>query len=222
MEYIKEYIRQQNETVSSFAKKLHLSRPTLDTYIMMYEANKPLPKEKYQVIFDFLFQDLSRQEGIFSGRLEVCNQLLENNERIGMWTISSKRTDHVSRILNKMKDDLFSDNCDEDLYVFINMLISSYFKEIFYNLVHYFLTLNGYKDIELVTERQKAFFAKFYRVFQDCSQSSIIYDIEDYEKFQNRCKEIRKKKEYMDIIKNPKQQRYEDEEIQLLRRFGIY
>lgn len=220
MKYIKEYIRQQNETISSFAKKLHLSRPTLDTYIITYEADKSLPKKKYQIIFDYLFQDLTTQKGIFSGRLEMCSKLLEKEEKFNVWELSSKKIDYVSQILNKVKEDLSNTNCDEELYMFIDILISNYNQEFFQNLVRYFLTLNGYKDEISVTEQQKAFFAKIYKTFYECSQSSIIYNINDYEAFGKHCAEIRREKENKKIVEKNKHDQLSDIELSLLQKLG--
>ena len=45
-------------TQKEFADLLGLSRPTLDNYIDLYEAGEKLPKERYQIIFDDLLEEI--------------------------------------------------------------------------------------------------------------------------------------------------------------------
>lgn len=58
---IKAFIKEKNETVSSVAQKLHLSRPTFDTYILIYEEGKRLPKKiikKYLIVCFLIMESL--------------------------------------------------------------------------------------------------------------------------------------------------------------------
>ena len=54
---IKRYLRGIGITQTELANKLHLSRPTLDSYISQYEKTGKLSKKKYELIFDSLFGD---------------------------------------------------------------------------------------------------------------------------------------------------------------------
>lgn len=88
---IKAFIKDKNETVSSVANKLQLSRPTFDTYIMIYEERLPLPKAKYQRIFDSLFSDYYISSNAFKERLDMCETILTS----GMQYNSNYRDRHA-------------------------------------------------------------------------------------------------------------------------------
>ena len=49
---IKQYLKDIGITQKEFAERLGLSRPTLDTYIDMFEGNQTIPKERYDIIFN--------------------------------------------------------------------------------------------------------------------------------------------------------------------------
>lgn len=47
---IKKYLKSAGITQKQFAEKMNLSRPTLDTYIEMYEHGQTLPKKSMMII----------------------------------------------------------------------------------------------------------------------------------------------------------------------------
>lgn len=61
---IKRYLKKIEVTQTELARQLHLSRPTLDSYITQYENTGSLPKEKFKIIFDELFggTELTKQD----------------------------------------------------------------------------------------------------------------------------------------------------------------
>ena len=44
---IKDYLKSIHMTQKELADRLSLSRPTLDTYIQMFQVNENLPRDKY-------------------------------------------------------------------------------------------------------------------------------------------------------------------------------
>ena len=55
MQKIKQYLKDVGITQKEFAERIGLSRPTLDTYIEMFEQGQTIPKERYDIIFKRLF-----------------------------------------------------------------------------------------------------------------------------------------------------------------------
>lgn len=187
---IKKILKDFGITQKEFAEKLQLSRPTLDTYIQLYESGQEIPKEKYEIIFSSLFKnDFSKGE--FESKLHNLTGLLERDKRYGTAELSPKASDYVSTIINQMRKDMKTGEWDSDIYCFINILLANYKKnKIFKELSSYFVFLNGIKDIEEIQPEQFSYLANFYKVFHDLKENPDKYENKDYENFLNRCKEI--------------------------------
>jgi len=54
---IKRQLKRNNKTLTQFCEDFDISRPTLNTYIKYHEANRQLPSEVFQRIFDYLFDE---------------------------------------------------------------------------------------------------------------------------------------------------------------------
>ena len=52
---IKNILQKNGLTLFGFAEMLNISRPTLNSYIRIFEAGSNIPNEKYQIIFEELF-----------------------------------------------------------------------------------------------------------------------------------------------------------------------
>lgn len=187
---IKKTLREFGLTQKEFAEKLELSRPTLDTYIQLYESGKEIPKEKYRIIFSCLFEnDYSREE--FENELQDLIGLLERDKRYGTADLSAEASDYVSTIMNQMRKDLRSEEWNRDIYCFINILLSNYkTNKIFKELSSYFVYLNGIKKIEEIQEEQISYLANYYKVFHELKETPEKYERKDYEAFLVRCQEI--------------------------------
>ena len=57
MENVRSILQKNGITLSKFSEIMDISRPTLNSYIKMYESNVKIPSEKYQIIFEELFDD---------------------------------------------------------------------------------------------------------------------------------------------------------------------
>lgn len=110
---IKAFIKDKNETVSSVANKLQLSRPTFDTYIMIYEEGLPLPKAKYQRIFDSLFSDYYISSNAFKERLDMCETILTSGMQYNSIEFLTRRADRVSTLIERIRQNINFENLDE-------------------------------------------------------------------------------------------------------------
>lgn len=192
---IKQYLKDIGITQKEFAERLGLSRPTLDTYIDMFEGNQTIPKERYDIIFNRLFGAKKASADEFQMRLQKVENLLNRDQKYGTSDLSAEAADYVSSVVNTMTKDLKEENWNKDVYIFINILISNYRKnEIFQQLVEYFIYLNNIRSIEQIEEKQKSYFANMYKAFHGLIESPDFYCEKDYEDFLVRCDEIKKEK----------------------------
>lgn len=191
---IKALIKAKNETVSSVANKLMLSRPTFDTYIMLYEAGQEIPKKKYQMVFDTLFSNYDIPAVIFAERLGMCSAILSNHESVHSLEILSRKADRSSHLMEQIRHKLHCGDLDEDFYEFLDIIISHYSEGLFHNLVQYFLLIYGKKEMDNITELQAAYFANFHKVFKNFEMDAVQYRISDWIEFKNSCDKAQRRK----------------------------
>lgn len=193
MNHIKSTLKNIGITLAEFAKKLDISRPTLDSYIEMYELDKSLPKEKYQIIFDKLFTSAILDKESFMKNLDDLHYLIERDKMLGTFELDCNKTDLITSVIDEMKQDMYMDDCDINLYIFINMLIRSYKNNsVFKNLVKYFLVLNGRIPLQDMTLEDEKYFSNYFRVFYNEIHGQTFRDEEYSELFKNRVEELAK------------------------------
>lgn len=195
MPSIKQYLKEVGITQKVLAERIGLSRPTLDTYIDLYESGQTIPKERYDIIFKRLFEGGNLSAEDFEIKLQQAEGLLERDQKYGTIDLEPEAADYVSAIIRNMNKDLRQENWNEDVYIFINILISNYRNnEIFNQLVEYFIYLNGIRETDTIKEKQIPYFANMFRAFRNLVDNSDAYEEQDYKKFLNRCAEIREHK----------------------------
>ena len=191
---IKALIKAKNETVSAVANKLMLSRPTFDTYIMLYEAGQEIPKKKYQMVFDTLFSNYDIPAVVFSERLGMCSAILSNHESVHFLEMLSRKADQSSYLMEKIRNKLRCGDLDDDFYEFLDVIISHYSEDLFYNLGQYFLMIYGKKEIDNITELQVAYFTNFHKVFKNFEMDAVQYRLSDWIEFKNSCDKAQRRK----------------------------
>lgn len=190
---IKQILKENNYTLKSFAIDIGLSRPTLDSYILMYESGDTIPKERYQIIFDGLFKD-SIDIDDFTKRINKYKRLLERDQNLGTTSLYVGDADLVSRIHRLMLADIKCEDCDRNMYLFIGQLISNY-KEvaIFKQLADYFVVLNNLADGN-DSGIDKRYLAYFYKMMSAIKDKEPDFDSENYDNFMKRREEIKEEK----------------------------
>lgn len=188
---IKNQLKKYNISQSLLAKQLFISRPTLNTYINLYENNKKIPSRKYQLIFDKLFfEEKTPKE--FHEALHGCNGLLAKDEILEITDLSPEHSDLISNIIEDIKNDLSSGISDNVIYLFIRFIIN-YHKKInaLGSVAKYFLTLNGYLEYGDLSEYDKMQTLYYYDFYSKLKSQGIQIDSYQVEKdFIKRIKEI--------------------------------
>lgn len=204
MNTIKPKLKSLGITLTECAKKLMISRPTLDSYIDLYENKQSIPQEKYQLVFDRLFSDDIKDKDSFLAEVDNIHFLIERDKMLGTIELNPEKTDIITSVIAEMKDDMFATDCNLDIYIFINMLIRSYRKNsIFQSLANYFLVLNGQIDINNITDDEKRLFSNCYKLFHD-ELKGISEINDDYlKKFYKRVEDLNiEKQKQLDELKN--------------------
>ena len=188
---VRKILQKNGLTLFSFAELLNISRPTLNSYIRVFESGSCIPNEKYQIIFEELFNyNLSEDE--FYKRLNKYRNLVRRDKAMGVLELEADATDLFASVMNNIKKDFYSDNYDENIYIFINMLISSYKnEEIFLHLAKYFLVINDvitYKKIDL---NKESYLLHYFTMFENDKKNNLKYDISLENKFVKRIEEIK-------------------------------
>lgn len=218
---IKKLLQKNGLTLLNFAELLNISRPTLNSYIKMFESGLRVPNEKIQIIFEELFNyELSNDE--FNEKLNKYHNLLQRDKVMGVLELEADTTDLFTSVMNTIKEDFYSSNYDEEIYIFINMLISSYKSEkLFSHLVKYFLVLNNIISYQKVDFEKDSYLLHYFTVFENDKNNNLNYDSRLEKRFINRIEEI-------NVIKNESENRYRqklinllDEEISNLKDMGF-
>lgn len=190
---IKEKLKDLGIKVAEFANLLEVSRPTLDNYIEQYENGGKISKDKYQYIFDNLFNNEFDTKEEFLECLQGYHELIERDKALGTFDLSAESTDLMLSIEAAMREDMKSNEYDEKIYSFVNMIIRDYKKQnIFPKIAEYFLVLNGHFEHKEENEDQKIFLSNFYKFMHEYTQHKLDVNIEYYDKFLKRKDEIRK------------------------------
>ena len=165
MNNIKEYLKAIGISKQEFANEIKLSRPTLDAYITAYENGEIIPRERYQIIFDDLFGE-ELEVDAFQETLKRLKNLLDRDERLGTEKLDAGAADMVSRLKDRMFQDMSQGDWNRSVYTFIDMLITGYRQNvIFETLAEYFTYLNRSEMDDSVSDDQIPYFAQYYRVF---------------------------------------------------------
>ena len=190
MNNIKEYLKAIGISKQEFANEIKISRPTLDAYITTYEKGEKISRERYQIIFDNLFRE-ELEVGEFKEKLSDFKKMLNRDERLGTEKLDARAADMVSRLKDRMFQDMSQGDWNQSVYVFIDMLITNYRKNvIFEKLAEYFTYLNRSELDDCASDDQIPYFAQYYRTFASLMKNPSSYEIADYEAFMRRRKEI--------------------------------
>lgn len=189
---IKASLKKFHMTQGELASALNISRPTLASYIELFEQNKRLPNDKYQVIFEGLFNDEIDTQEKFEDMLAKFSNLIERDIALGTLELSAASTDLFTSIYDGMIEDMKSKDYCEDVYRFINFLIHSYKTGPFKKLARYFLYLNGKIDVSLIQEEEKPFLSNIYKVMYDTVHNQLTYDEESFQRFLERIEELKR------------------------------
>lgn len=200
---IKAKLKSYDTTLAELAKLLYISRPTLNTYISMFENNQKLSNEKYQIIFEALFSnELSKED--FDKCVCRFNNMITRDELLGTSSLNPVKTDTIYYLIDEMKKDLYADDSNEKVYVFIRMLLNSYRNvPVFEDLIDYFLTLNNLSELSSYNINKQKKLSMYYNFFSKIRDNKITHDQRNLDLFIERIEQLKEEKQKaMDALKN--------------------
>lgn len=177
---IKTYLKEIQITKQALAKRLRISRMTLDLYISMYEQGTENPRERYQIIFDALFKEkLSRED--FLKALDQATALLCDDTNFGPEESDSRAANIVSRLRHRMLRDMSKDGWEPGVYLFVEILLANYRNnEVLKKLSEYFAYMYRGDLNKEPDQDQIAYFVKFYNLFRSLTCEKLEYNNFDY------------------------------------------
>ena len=209
---IKARIKEYGSTLAELSKLLYISRPTLNNYIEMYEKNEIIPNEKYQIVFDDLFKEELSQD---SFNKYVCrfNNLITKDELLGTTELNPVKTDTIYFLIEEMRRDLYNDDSNENIYIFIRLLLNSYRKvPEFQELINYFLTLNGLLDFNKFNIDEQNTLSIYYEYFRNKKDNKIEFNVNKINDFKSRIKKLEnERKREQEKLENIIQERVKSE-----------
>lgn len=209
---IKARIKEYGSTLAELSKLLYISRPTLNNYIEMYEKNEIIPNEKYQIVFDDLFKEELSQD---SFNKYVCrfNNLITKDELLGTTELNPVKTDTIYFLIEEMRRDLYNDDSNENIYIFIRLLLNSYRKvPEFQELINYFLTLNGLLDFNKFNIDEQNILSIYYEYFKNKKDNKIEFNVNKINDFKSRIKKLEnERKREQEKLENIIQERVKSE-----------
>ena len=194
---VKQILRENNVPLSKFADDFKISRNTAMMYISKYEQGEKIPKEKYQIVFDRLF-DL-RNIDKFELNYASLKHLIQRDEYNGILELSPKMTDAVMSIFNNIIATIDNNTMDDNLIYFLEACIYNYSREnVFKTLAKYFYCFNNYTEEKYyqLPEEERAVFTNYFKVFTMQKQGFLDIDQRIESMLVSRLAEINTLKEY--------------------------
>ncbi|MFI3252645.1 MAG: hypothetical protein R3Y60_05865 [bacterium] len=192
---IKEILKKNSITTNDFANDFQLSRNTMNTYIDIFENEKKLPKDKYNLIFKKLFL-VQLDEFEFKSIYMILKRTVNRDKVNGTFELSIEKTEKIFSLINLLVENEF--DIDEYSEYFIKMLITNKRKEpIFYNVAKYFYCINNpiVYDYDDLIDSEKKSFTNYFKVFSLEKLGLLTLNDVNEEMFKTRLHEIKKLKE---------------------------
>ncbi len=189
---INSYLKKIGITKTKLAKELELSRPTLNQYIELFENNQKIENERYNIIFNRLFEDTDAPADIFAKKLQGIKNLLDRDMKYGIARLEPKAADLVSKIHNLMIKDMENDTWNSKVYDAILILLNNYRKnELMRELACYFSDLNAGADETQFSYVDKAYYSYYFKIFSVIASEKPDFDDAAYEEFLDRMNDIK-------------------------------
>lgn len=193
---INNYLKRIDVTKVDLAKELKLSRPTLNLYIEQFELGKKIENERYDIIFNRLFSNEKMERAEFDKRLESVKFLLDRDKRYDIGRLSPESADMVSRIHNMLIEDLSDNQWNKKVYDAIIILLDNYRENsLLKEIACYYSDLNSDSDLTGLDEKSKAYYSYFNKCIRGVEAKPPKFDLDEYELFLDRKKEIKNKRD---------------------------
>lgn len=181
-------------SLTEFASGLNLSRPTLDSYIQMYETEKIIPKKRYDTLFHELFDDKPASREEFERRYTSLRRELFQEYLLETKSLTKDASNIIANLSQLMTEDMEREDWDKTIYSYIEILIKEYHRNTIIDSFSKMMTyLHTDVEMEKISIEEQQYIGGFYKTIQD-SKDERSGQIEYYKQFIRECKELQKKR----------------------------
>lgn len=187
---IKEQLKSIDVRISKLASGLEISRPTLDSYIDLYERGEKIPNEKYQEIFDYLFAEGNASAIAFAQKYDYVKRIMLAEVKKGMEDeATAKRRSFLSGSIVAAAND---EHTKVETLELIFLLMRSAEKPAIKLLTEYICLSNGITDWnnKKMSEEEKAYFSSLSAFFEAFKAGKLTIDESRLEALMERNAEM--------------------------------
>ena len=191
---IKKKLKSLDVKLSKLAAGLKVSRPTLDTYIDLYEQGLPIPNDAYQNIFEYLFQNAEEMNTIeFAKKYDYVTRIMLNDASKGAEQIKKDEREHE---LLEMVQNLINEDLSTPLLNFIRLFVKNKDKDLVNAIYMYFNFINGFEELDSseVSEIDKTLYSNLHLIFKKYNDNSLELNEEELNEVLTKNKELFEKK----------------------------
>ena len=183
---IKRQLKNYNKTLTQFCEDFNISRPTLNTYISAHEANKALPSEVFQRIFDYLFSAEFVDGEDFNERYRYVQDYYYrkyvnkvDNELLG-YNKQSER--NYNQLLMTIQKDMVEKNMSDDKFMMMNYLLKND-DEILDKYIDFLLCYRGVKKFNVSKFKDNKIIVLLFKAFKQKDNSMKKDDFKVLDEF---------------------------------------
>ena len=187
---IKEQLKSIDVRISKLASGLEISRPTLDSYIDLYERGEKIPNEKYQEIFDYLFAEGNASAIAFAQKYDYVKRIMLAEVKKGMEDeATAKRRSFLSGSIVAAAND---EHTKVETLELIFLLMRSAENPAIKLLIEYICLSNGITDWnnKEMSEEEKAYFSSLSAFFEAFKAGKLTIDESRLEALMERNAEM--------------------------------
>lgn len=190
---INDILEENNITLSKFASDFAMSRNTVSQYIKLYEENKKIPKEKYEIIFNKLFKNYDSDT--FRILYFSFKRLINRDKLNGTLDLSTNKTDKLMRLFKDINDAFKDDLINDQVFYLMGVIVKNYSRDgLIKSFCDYFYFFNKCEpeDYDNLSEDDKKCYINYFKIFTMQSRGLLNLDKEMEELFLSRMREISK------------------------------
>lgn len=183
---IKRQLKENNKTLSEFCDDFNISRPTLNSYIKLYEDKEELPNEVFQRIFDYLFDEDILDHTEFHDRYRYVQDYYHRrytnrftNDLLGYNSTSER---NYNSLLMTIQKDVVEKSISDDKFMIMNYILKND-DEFLDKYIDFFMCYTGAKKFNVQKYRDNKIIVLLYQALKLSDQKMTAKDYELLEEF---------------------------------------
>lgn len=183
---IKRELKRHQKTLTEFCDDFNISRPTLNTYINLYEQEESLPNEVFQRIFDYLFDQEVDEKEEFEERYRYVQDYYHRkytnrftNDLLGYNNASER---NYNALLMTIERDMVEKNITDDKFMMINYILKND-DELLDRYIDFFMCHQGTKKFNASKYRDNKIIVLLYKALKGKNKTMSAEDYDTLNEF---------------------------------------